>query len=61
VADGADHSTDFSLEISGVVDHVEVGVAHPGGGRVRVELAGEFDAFGTTTVVLQDKEKMFAG
>lgn len=32
----SDHATYFPLEIRGIVDHVEIGVAHPRSGRIRI-------------------------
>lgn len=52
LADAGDEAVHLLVEIAGVVDHVEVGMADPRRGRVVVQLSRELHAFGTASVVL---------
>lgn len=52
VAHAREQAVHLLVEVGGVVDHVEVRVADPGGGRVVVQLPRELDAFRSARVVL---------
>lgn len=60
LADASDEAVHLLVEITGVVDHVEVGMADPGSGCVVIQLPREFHAFGTASVVLEHKSKTLA-
>lgn len=55
-----DHPTDLSFEILRIIDNVEIRMADPGGRGFVVELASEFDALGTTCVLLRGVELLGA-
>lgn len=61
VAYGDQHPSNLALEVGRVVDDVEVRVAHPGVGGLRVQLAGQLHAFRTAIVVLKNDNQSASG
>lgn len=47
------HAVHLGLEVGGVVNDIEVGMAHPGSCRLVVEFPGQIDALRAAGMVLQ--------
>lgn len=58
LADARDEPVHFLVEIRGVVDHVEIGMADPSGGGVVVQLARQLYALGAAYVVLTENGRI---